>query len=215
MPDHSPSYEVLERDFDWSGTIGVTVPISSARVYQRVENIDLKIMDDGALKIQTALKLFAMVSAGLDEKHIFKPAKVFTNIIDINSFIHLKTKIKRGDIVSLDYDPILKNYSIRPDSIILSGTLKLKIKYLIHLDLGGVVIDFASNNTINGATVNVKDNETGEVKATATTGSDGRYFFNNLPPGIYLVEAFTDSHKPEQKVSIVKTRDTVNFVLHQ
>ena len=215
MSDHSPSNVVLERDIDWSGTIGVTVPVSDVQVYQRAENIDLKIINDGIIRVQAALKLFAMVTAGLDEKHIFNPAKIFTNVININSFIHLKSKIKREDIISVDYGLEIKNYAIRPDNIIISGTLKLEIKYLIHLVLDGVVIEFAGNNAINGATINVKDLESGEIKATVTTGSDGRYSFNNMPPGIYLVEAFTDSHKLEQKVSVMKTRDTVNFVLHQ
>lgn len=91
----------------------------------------------------------------------------------------------------------------------------MKINYVVHLVLDGTVTDFANNSPINGATVNVKDPESSEIKATANTGSNGRYFFNNLTPGIYLIEAHTDSHKPEQKVSVIKTRDTVNFVLHQ
>ncbi|MFA4886262.1 MAG: carboxypeptidase-like regulatory domain-containing protein, partial [Desulfotomaculaceae bacterium] len=79
----------------------------------------------------------------------------------------------------------------------------------------GSVTDFNNSSPINGATVNAKDMESGEIKATTNTGSNGRYFFNNLPPGIYLIEAHTDSHRPEQKVSVIKTKDTVNFVLHQ
>lgn len=214
MADQSPSNDLLERDIDWSGTIGVTVPISDVQVFQRAENIDLKLTDDGILRIQASLKLFAMVSTELDEKHIFNPAKVFTNDIDISSFIHLNSKISREDIMSVDHELIIKNYALRPDNIIINGTLKLKIKYVIHLVLDGIVVDFASNSSINGATINVKDMESDEIKATATTGSNGRYFFNNLPPGIYLVEALTDKHKTEQKVSVIKTKDTVNFVLH-
>lgn len=215
MADQSPSSDVLEKDIEWSGAIGVTVPVSDVQVYQRTENIDIKLMEDGILRIQAALKLFAMVSTGLDEKHIFNPAKVFTNDIEINSFIHMNPIISREDIISVDTDPVIKNYALRPDNIIINGTLKLKIKYVIHLVLDGVVLDFTNNSTINGATINVKDMESGEIKATTTTGSNGRYFFNKLPPGIYMVEALTDSHKPEQKVSVIKTRDTVNFVLHQ
>lgn len=215
MADQSPSNDVLEKDIDWSTTIGVTVPISDVQVFQRAENIDLKLTDNGILRIQASLKLFAMVSTGFDDKHIFNPAKVFTNDLDINSFIQLNSKISREDIISVDHELAIKNYAIRPDNIIINGTLKLKIKYVIHLVLDGIVVDFASNSSINGATINVKDLESGEITATATTGSNGRYFFNHLLPGIYLVEALTDKHKPEQKISVIKTRDTVNFVLHQ
>lgn len=215
IADQSPSNDVLERDIEWSGTIGLTMLISDVQVYQRTENIDLQIMDDGVLRIQAALKLFAMVSARLDEKHILNPAKVFTNDIDIISFIQLNSIISREDIISMDYVPIIKNYALRPDNIIINGILRLKIKYIVHLILDGVVLDFANNSSINGATVNVKDMESGEIRATATTGSNGRYLFNNLPPGIYLVEALTDSHKPEQKISVIKSRDTVDFVLHR
>lgn len=215
MADQNPSSDVLEKDIEWSGTIGVTVPVSDVQVYQRAENIDIKLMEDGILRIQAALKLFAMVSTGLDEKHIFNPAKVFTNEIEINSFIHMNPIISREDIISVDTDLVIKNYALRPDNIIINGTLKLRIKYVIHLVLDGMVLDFTNNSTINGATINVKDMESGEIIDTATTGSNGRYFFNKLPPGIYMVEALTGSHKPEQKVSVIKTRDTVNFVLHQ
>ncbi len=215
MSDQNPTSELFEKDIDWSGIIGVTVPVSEVQVYQRAENIDLKVMDDGVLRIQAALKLFAMVAARLDEKHIFNPAQVFTNVINVNAFLHLKSRVTREDILSIDYDLITKNYAVRPDSIIISGTLRLRIKYIMHLVLEGVVLDFASNRVINGATVNVKDQSSGEIKASTTTGSDGRYFFNNLHPGIYLVEAFTDSHMPLQKVSVIKTWETVNFILHQ
>jgi hypothetical protein len=156
MADQSPSSDVLEKHIEWSGTIGVTMPVSDVQVYQRAENIDINLMEDGILRIQAALKLFAMVSTELDENHIFNPAKVFTNDIEINSFIHMNPIISREDIISVDTDLSIKNYALRPDNIIINGTFILKIKYIIHLVLDGVVLDFNKNTTINGATINVK-----------------------------------------------------------
>lgn len=215
MAEQDPSTDIIEKDIDWSSSIGVTMPVSEVKVYQRVEKIEPSLMDNGALRVQALIKLFAVVSSGLAQKHIFKPAKVFNNDVEITSFINLNAKISREDILSIDHQAVVKNYSIRPGHIIISGTLALKISYVVHLVLDGSVTDFSNSSPINGATVNAKDMESGEIKASTNTGSNGRYFFNSLPPGIYLIEAHIDSHKPQRKVSVIKTRDTVNFVLHR
>ena len=215
MAEQNPSMDIIEKDIEWSSSIGVTMPVSEVEVYQRVEKIEPSLMDNGDLRIEALLKLFAVVSSDLDQKHIFKPAKLFTNEVELTSFINFSSKISREDILSIDHQAVVKNYAIRPGHIIISGTLALKISYVVHMVLDGSVTDFNNSSPINGATVNAKDMESGEIKATTNTGSNGRYFFNNLPPGIYLIEAHTDSHRPEQKVSVIKTKDTVNFVLHQ
>jgi len=38
MADQSPSSDVLEKDIEWSGAIGVTVPVSDANVNQKVDH---------------------------------------------------------------------------------------------------------------------------------------------------------------------------------
>ncbi len=215
MAEQDPSIGKIEKVIDWSSSIGVTMPVSEVEVYQRVEKIEPFLMDNGELRIQALIKLFAVLSSDLDQKHIFKPAKIFTNEVELTSFINFSSKISREDILSIDHQAVVKNYAIRPGHIIISGTLKLNINYVLHLVLDGTVTDFANNSPINGANISVKDIESSEVKAATNTGSNGRYFFNNLPPGVYLIEAQTDSHVPEHKVSVIKTRDTVNFVLHQ
>ncbi len=215
MADQDPSTGKIEKYVDWSSSIGVTMPVSEVEIYQRVERIEPSLMDNGELRIEALLKLFAVVSSDLDQKHIFKPAKLFTNEVELTSFVSLSSKISREDILSIDHQAVVKNYAIRPGHIIISGTLKLSVNYVLHLVLEGIVTDFVNNSPINGANINVKDIESSEIKATTNTGSNGKYFFNNLSPGIYLIEANTDSHRPEQKISVIKTRDTVNFVLHQ
>ncbi|MCL6635571.1 MAG: carboxypeptidase-like regulatory domain-containing protein [Peptococcaceae bacterium] len=215
MAEQSPSIEVMEKDIVWSSSIGVTMPVSGAEVYQRVEKIDPALLDNGVLRIQALLKLFAVVTPVPEHKHIFKPAGVFTSDVEINSFINLHADISRQDITSIEHQVIIKNYVPRPDNIIVSGVLKLKISYVVHLVLDGTVTDFASGAPVNGATVNARSLENREIVASTSTGPGGRYFFNNLPPGVYLIEASTDTHRPDQKVSVIKTRDTVNFVLHK
>lgn len=215
MAEQSPSIDVLEKDIDWSSSIGVTMTVSGVEVYQRVEKISPTLLDNGVLRIQAVLKLFAVVTSEQKEKHIFNPAKVFTNDVEINSYVNLHAEISREDITSIDHQVVIKTSVPRPDKIIVSGTLKLKINYIVHLVLDGAVTEFLNGAPINGATINARNLENQEIVASTNTGSNGRYFFNNLPSGVYLVEALTDSHKPEQKVSVIKTRDTVNFVLHK
>ncbi len=215
MAEQEPSIGRIDKEIDWSSSIGVPMPVSEVEVYQRVEKIEPSLLDTGVLRIQALIKLFALVSSSVDEKHVFNPAKVFTNEVEINSFITLNAKINREDILSIDHQAEVKNYAIRPGHIIISGTLKLSINYILQLVLDGTVTDFANNSPINGATVNVREIESGEIKATTNTGSNGRYFFNKLPPGIYQIEANTDTHILDKKISVIKTKDTVNFVLHQ
>lgn len=215
MAEQSPSIDVLEKDIDWSGSIGVTMPVSSVEVHQRVEKISHTLLDNGVLRIQIVLKLFAVVTTEQEQKHIFKPAKIFTNNMEINAFVNLHAEISREDITSIDHHVIIKSFVPRPDMIIVSGTLKLKVNYVVHLVLDGVVTDFSSGAPINGATINAMTLEKHEIVSSTSTGKNGSYYFNNLPPGAYLIEAITDSHKPERKVSVIKARDTVSFVLHK
>lgn len=215
MAEQSPSIDVLEKEIDWSSTIGVTMPVSGAEVYQRVERITPNLLENGVLRIEAVLKLFAVVTTVQDQKHVFKPARVFTKDVEINSFITLHNEITRDDIISIEHQEEIKNHVLRPDNINVSGVLRLKISYAVHLVLDGTVTDFATGAPLNGATINVMHLENRATVASASTGSNGRYFFKNLPPGIYLLEALNDTHKPEQKVSVIKNRDTVNFVLHK
>ncbi len=215
MTEQDPSIKTLEKEIDWTSSIGVTIPVYDATVYQRMEKINPTLLDDGVLRIQLALKLFAIVTTEHDYKHVLKPAGVFTNDVKINSFIDLHPEIRWEDIMSIDHQVLIKSYAPRPDKIIVNGTLKLNVSYVLHLVLDGTVTEFTSNAPVNGAVINAMDKENREIIASTNTGSNGRYFFNNLSPGIYLIEALTDSHKPEQKISVIKTRDTVNFVLHQ
>lgn len=60
----------------------------------------------------------------------------------------------------------------------------------------------ASEPVIVGVTVELLNAVTGEVKGTTTTGSDGKYSFDNLDPGSYLVR-FTNSD-----YSYIPTADT-------
>ena len=215
MAEQSPSIDVLEKEIDWSSTVGITMPISSAEVYQRVENIVPSLLENGVLRIQATLKLFAVVSSTQQQKHVFNPAKMFTKDVELNTFITLHNGITREDIISIEHQEEIKNFVPRPDNIIVSGVLRLKISYAVHLVLDGTVTDFATGAPINGATLNVMHIENRELAASTNTGSNGRFFFKNLPPGIYLLEALNEGHKPEHKVSVIKTRDTVIFVLHR
>ncbi|MFA4885931.1 MAG: hypothetical protein WC601_09190, partial [Desulfotomaculaceae bacterium] len=139
MAEQNPSMDIIEKDIEWSSSIGVTMPVSEVEVYQRVEKIEPSLMDNGDLRIEALLKLFAVVSSDLDQKHIFKPAKLFTNEVELTSFINFSSKISREDILSIDHQAVVKNYAIRPGHIIISGTLALKISYVVHMVLDGSV----------------------------------------------------------------------------
>lgn len=215
MAEQSPSIDVLEKDIEWSSSIGVTIPVSSVEVHQRVESITPTLLENGVLRILSVIKLFALVSTEQEQKHLFNPAKLFTNDLRIDTFVNLNSGASKDDIISIDHRVTVSSAVPRPDSIIVKGILKLKVNYVIHLVLDGAVTDFFSGAPINGAAVNVRSLENHEILASTNTGGNGMYFFNNISPGVYLVEALTDSHEPEQKVSVIKTRDIVNFVLHK
>lgn len=215
MAEQNPTIEILEKETDWSSSIGVPMSISEAEVYQRIEKITPSLLDNGVLRIKAIIKLFAVISTDKEQKAIFNPARVFSNEVEVNSFVNLHAGIKKEDIISIEHRGEIKNYVLRPDNIIVKGTLKLKISYLVQLVLDGTVIDFSSRTPINGATLNVMSINQRELIASTSTGNNGKFSIKNLPPGIYLIEATTDSHKPDQKVGVIKNHDTVNFVLHR
>lgn len=212
MAEQTPSVEVKEKDVEWSSTIGVTMPVPSVEVYQRVEKITPYLLENGVLRVETIVKLFAVANNGGQEKFLDR-RRVFTNTVDINTFIDLQSDVSREDITSIDHQVIIKNFRPRPDKVNVSGTLKLKISYIAHLVLDGTVTSFVNGAPLPGITINIKKLDDSSPIATTSTGGNGRYFFKNLPPGIYLVEATGGEYETGQKVSIVKTRDTVNFVL--
>ncbi|MCL6639062.1 MAG: carboxypeptidase-like regulatory domain-containing protein [Firmicutes bacterium] len=213
MNEQNHSVEVLEKEIDWSGSIGVNVPVSDVEVYHRIERFSSEILEQGVLRIETLLKLFAVASNGKNSVTKLIKRSVFTNTIEISSFISLHAEVSRQDIISISHQVFIKNFQPRPDKIIVSGALKIIVSYTVHPVLDGTVLSFATGSPLPGITVSVKKLEDGELVATTTSGANGRYFFDNLPPGIYLVETEGGEYKAEQKVSVVNTRDTVDFVL--
>lgn len=211
MAEQSPSVEVKEKKVEWSCTIGVSMPVPSVEVYQRVEKVIPHLLENGVLRVETIIKLFAV--ANEEKGNNLDRRRVFSKTVEINTYIELQSDIRREDITSIDHHVIIKNFSPRPDKINVVGTLKLKISYMAHLVLDGTVTSFLNGAPLAGATINIKKPEDSSLIATTSTGGNGRYFFKNLPSGIYLVEATGNDYEAEQKVSIVKNRDTVNFVL--
>jgi len=214
MAEQNAAINALKKEIGWTSSIGVTMPVSDAEVYQRVENVKPALLDNGILRVQLTLKLMAVIASAYDNGQVFKPAKVFTNHAEIVSFVSLYEGIKREDITSIDNRVVIKDYFFRPDKIIVNGTLNLKIKYLVHLVLEGLVTEFPGGTPVKGATVNARNPETNDIIAATKTGGNGKYFFKNLKPGIYLIEVHSEAHRPDQKISVVNTRDTVNFSLH-
>jgi len=208
------STQSLEKTMDWTSLVGVNMPVSDVKLYHRVEKIEPTLLANGTLRVQTKLKLFAVVTSENEQQYLFNPGKIYTNDMDITMFFNLNADIKREDILSVEHQVLIKNYVPRPDKIVVFGTLTIKIYYVVHPILEGYVTRFSNGMPVGGITINVKKIDSEEIISTTNTGSDGKYFFNDLPPGVYMVEALTDSPKPQQKVSVINTRDTVNFVLH-
>jgi len=215
VSEQSLSTQKLEKDIDWTSLVGVNMPVSGVELYHRVEKIVPTLLEKGTLKVQTHLKLFAVVTTEREQKHLFNPKKIYSNDTDINIFFDLNADLKREDLLSVDHQILIKDYVPRPDKIIVTGTLTVKINYLIHPVLKGFVTRFSNGAPVGGVTINVRKIDSDEIVSTTNTGNNGKYYFNNLIPGVYLVEAFTDAHKPEQKVSVINNGDTVNFVLPQ
>jgi len=171
-------------------------------------------MENALLQVQILIKLFAIVSSKEENKDNISKSTVYTKDVEINTLIELNNEITKEDIVSLDHHVDIEKYHPRPDSIVVNGILKITITYRERLTLSGTVIDFLNKAPIAGATVNIKNWGGDDILASAKTNSKGLYSFNNLSPGVFLLEAVTEFHKPEQKISVIKNKDVVNFVLH-
>ena len=65
----------------------------------------------------------------------------------------------------------------------------------------GTILDDTNGSTLPGVEVKIKS-----IKASATTGADGKYIFRNLPPGFYLVE-FSYSGYDSKEVSEVVAKE--------
>lgn len=215
MAAHDISAQTSEKVMDWTSLIPVNMPVSGVELYHRVEKIVPALLENGTLRVQTQLKLFAVVATQKEQKHLFNPSKIYSNNMDINMFFNLNTDMRREDILSVDHQVLIKNYVPRPDKIIVSGTLTIIVGYILHPILEGSVTRFFNGEPVGGITINVRKIDSEEIISTTSTGNNGKYFFGDLPPGVYLVEALTDSIKPVQKISVIHTRDTVNFVLNK
>lgn len=205
----------FEKEITWTRSVDVTIPVSNVKIYHRVERVNTLLMENAVLQVQIFLKLFALTPIDEGNRYSLNRSTVFTKEVEISTLIKLNNDITSEDIVSLEHQVIINSYYPRPDSIVVNGNLKIIISHIEHLSLEGSVINFLNKTPIAGATVNIKDYGSGETLASTQTDAKGFYHFNNLAPGVYLLEAFTESHKPEQKVSVVKSKDVVNFVLHK
>ena len=99
---------------------------------------------------------------------------------------------------------------------VMTGTLALLLmallaassliaQSLVSGDLAGTVTD-PSGAVVAGATVNLKNNATGQTR-TATTNSSGNYRFSLLPPGPYMVTVTASGFS--------KSQTTVNVSIGQ
>lgn len=217
MDEQSIYTQSMEKAIDWTSLVGVNVPVSGLELYHRVEEIDPTLHANGILRVHVQLKIFAVVNTDKEQQHVFNPnpSKIYTNDMNINLFFNLNSDIKREDILAIEHQVLIKDYLTRPEKIIVNGTLTIKVNYIIHPVLDGFVTHFSNGAPVGGITINLRKVDSEEVLSTTNTGSNGKYYFTNFPPGVYMVEALTDDSKPQQKISVVNTRDTVNFVLHK
>ncbi|MDF9408490.1 MAG: hypothetical protein A4E52_00493 [Pelotomaculum sp. PtaB.Bin013] len=214
MKEQTLTTNNLVKLIKWTRSVDVTIPVSNVEIFQRVEKINTFLMENAILQVQIFIKLFALTSSKEENKANISKSTVFTKDVEINTLIELNNEITKEDIVSLDHQVNIEKYYPRPDSIVVNGTMKITITYIEHLTLSGTVINFLNRMPIAGATINIRNLDSDDILASAKTNSKGLYSFNNLPPGVFLLEAITEFHKPEQKISVIKNKDIVNFVLH-
>ncbi|OPY59611.1 MAG: Cna protein B-type domain protein [Pelotomaculum sp. PtaU1.Bin035] len=214
MTEQKTLTNTLEKVINWTRSVDITIPISKAEIFQRVENINTMFMENAIIQVQIFLKLFVLDSNTEENKYSFSQSTVFTKEVEINTLINLNTQIDQKDIISIDPQVTIGKYFCRSDRIVVNGTLKIILTYTEHLILSGNVLNFLNKTPIAGATINVRNLDNNDILASTKTDSKGLYSFDYLSPGVYLLEAITESHKPEQKISVIKTRDIVNFILH-
>lgn len=102
----------------------------------------------------------------------------------------MKFRIRKG-IAALSFF-VLYFYSCKTEEII------------VHGDITGYVTDAENNNPLSKVTL-----YTFPSGDTAMTANDGKYFFNNLPPGKYEIQASKQGYSDSKERVVVVSANTI------
>lgn len=208
--------QVVKKDFNWYGSVGTKIGVDSVEVLARVENIRTQLLENSVLRVDVAIRMFAIVpekNGSIQNGAISK--KSVTKDIDTNYFIPLRRVEQFSDIVSIHHDIKVDSVSVRMGRVSVVGTLSLEVTYLGYVILEGMVTEFSHNAAVGGALVSIKEFNGQDVLFSTTTGRDGSYLFNEITPGTYLVTVEAEGYETAEQVAVVMLHDRVNFILHR
>jgi len=214
MDNESVVRQVTSKDINWYGSIGLPPGSENVNVLARVESIVPLLLDNSVLRIDVLVKMFAVIPENNAAANAYVNKKLVKDI-ETSSFIQLRNVSGFDKIVSIHHDITVDRISVRMERVSAVGTLSLKVTYLGHVMLEGMVSEFPKNEPIRDAVINVKDINDDRVIQTTTTGNDGKYYVKDLEPGTYRVVVAAEGFEGDEKVALVMLSDQVNFVLHR
>jgi len=207
----------VKKNFNWYGSVAVPKEINQPQAYARLQSLRSRFLEDSVLRVDAGVRLFVVGNVERDAvSEAEKPAirKVHKDIETI-TFIQLRNVDSVRDVMSVRHNIRVDKISYRGDRVSVIGTISLMVTYLSAVVLEGTVIEFPKGNPVNGASVKVKDMDSGKLLATTTTGSDGGYAFAGISPGTFVVEVEAEGFQREERVAVVMLKDTVDFTLHK
>lgn len=207
----------VKKDFSWYGSLAVPGEIMDPQVYARMQFLHTRLLEDSVLRVDAGIRIFVVGSVEEDvSQEVEKPGirKVHKDV-DTTTFIKLRNVDSMKDVMSIHHEVRVDKVSYRGDRVSVIGTISFRVVYLGPVILGGTVTEFPRGNPVNGATVKVKDMDSGKLLATTTTGPDGSYAFNDINPGAFTVEVEAEGFQKEERVAVVMLKDIVDFTLHK
>ena len=216
MAEDTAIRKIICKNINWSGV--VTVPILGWRpnVYARVEKLVPSVAwQKNVLQIDMDIKLFAVDDEEQDIAENSDEKKIFTSQIQISGYVNLHHNMTIKDIQYINHNLIIEKSSNRPGQVYMKGIVELEICYIARATLKGAVKEFLTNSPIRGALVTLTELDKEETLFTATTGSEGKYIFNDIRAGTFRVVASADGYEAKDSIAVIMLHDKVDFVLHK
>ena len=218
MAEDNAIRKIISKNINWSGVVTVPLLGWKPNVYARVEKLVPSVSwQKNVLQLNVDIKLFAVQDEEKDQETVehSDEKKIFTNQLQIPGYVNMHHNMTIKDIQYINHNLIIEKTANRPGQVYVKGILELEIGYIARATLKGVVKQFLTNSPIRDALVTVLELDHEEPLFTATTGSEGKYYFNDIRAGTFRVVATADGYEAKDSIAVIMLHDKVDFVLHK
>lgn len=207
----------VKKRFNWYGSLAVPKKMNDPRAFARLQSLHSRLLEDSVLRVDANIRLFVVgnVAQSVVSEDEQPAIRKVNRDIETTTFIRLRNVDSVRDVVSIRHDIRVDKVSYRGDRVSVIGAMSLMVSYLSDVVLEGTVIEFPKGNPVNGATVKVKDMDSGKLLVSTSTGPDGTYAFADIDPGTFTVEVEAEGFQREERAAVVMLKDTVDFTLHK